>query len=92
MTDKPSADPLELLQISKEMLAAQQRFLPSTHVYAQVAEAVSAVTQANIAYGQALMRANAILLAAIWQRPLGAEPPASPPANSPAHPPEGGAS
>lgn len=87
MTDKPSNDPLELLQISKEMLAAQQRFLPSTHIYAQLAEAVRAVTQANIAYGQALMRANATLLAAIWQRPGGTTAAADSPAAA-AHEPD----
>ena len=72
MSGKNPTDPLELFQISKELLAARQRYLPSSHVYAQVAEVMRSVTQANITYVQALMRANAALLAAFMERPDGA--------------------
>lgn len=69
MTERPSTDPLEIFQISKELLAAQQRFVPSTHIYARVAEIMRTVAQANATYMQELMRANAALLAAYMERP-----------------------
>lgn len=69
MSGKTPADPLELLQISREFLAGQQKFLPTPHLYAQVAEAMRAVTQANITYVQSLMRVQALLLAALVERP-----------------------
>jgi hypothetical protein len=71
MSEKSAADPLDLVQISKEVLASQQKFMPSGQVYAKVAEAMRDVAQANATYMQELMRANAILLAAFMQRPSG---------------------
>lgn len=47
-------------------LATQKKFAPSGQVMAQTAEAVRAISQAQIAYSQAVMRANATLLAALW--------------------------
>jgi hypothetical protein len=69
MADKSSADPLEVFQISKEFLVAQQKFMPSTQVYARMAEVVRNMAQANAAYMQELMRANAAWLAAYMERP-----------------------
>lgn len=47
-------------------LATQKKFAPSGHVMAQTAEVVRAISQAQIAYSQAVMHANATLLAALW--------------------------
>ena len=69
MTARNPADPLEALQISKELFAAQQNFFPSTRIYTQLADVTRSLTQANMAYAQALMRANAGLLAAFVERP-----------------------
>jgi hypothetical protein len=69
MADKPPSDPLELFQISKELLAAQQRFLPSGHIYTKLAETMRSIAQANMTYMQELTRANATLLAALMERP-----------------------
>jgi hypothetical protein len=71
MTDKPTADPLDLLQISKEVLAAQQNLMPTGQMYGRVAEAMRNVAQANATYMQELMRANAILLSAFTERRSG---------------------
>jgi hypothetical protein len=69
MADKPSSDPLELFQISREVLAAQQRFMPSGHIYTRLAETMRTIAQANATYMQELTRANAALLAALMERP-----------------------
>lgn len=71
MNEKSASDPLDLLQISQEMLAAQQKLMPSGQIYATVAEVMRSVSQANAAYVQELMRANATLLAAFMVRAPG---------------------
>lgn len=48
-------------------LATQRKFAPSGQVVAQVAEAVRTVSQAQMAYNQTVMRANAALLATVWE-------------------------
>ena len=48
-------------------MATQKRFAPSGRVMAEVAEAVRTISQAQLAYTQTVMRANAALLAAIWE-------------------------
>jgi hypothetical protein len=68
MTNKTPTDPFEMLQMSKDWLTAQQKFLPSDRIFERIAESVSAVTQANIVYGQAMMRAQASLLSAFVDR------------------------
>jgi hypothetical protein len=70
--NEKSSDPFELFQISREMLTAQQKFLPSGKIFEQLAEYMRNVTQAQITYNQALMRAQASLLAGIMERPLAA--------------------
>jgi len=62
-------DPSEFFQIPKDLLTAQQKFLPSGRFFEQFAEQMRNITQAQIAYSQALMRANAALLATILERP-----------------------
>jgi hypothetical protein len=73
MAEKPATDPLDLLQISRDLLATPQRFLPSTHIYTRIAEIMRDVAQAHATYVQELMRANAALLAAFMERPGAAE-------------------
>ncbi len=70
MSERPTNDPFEIFQISKEFLSAEQRFLPTGKIFAQFAEVIRNMTQAQITYSQALMRANAALLAALLERPL----------------------
>ncbi|MGO9817237.1 MAG: hypothetical protein ACLPJJ_13205 [Acidocella sp.] len=69
MTEK-SSDPFEFFKISQDMLTAQQKFLPSNKIFEQFTDYVRNVTQAQIAYNQALMRAQAALLAGVMERPL----------------------
>jgi uncharacterized protein YccT (UPF0319 family) len=69
MTEK-SSDPFEFFRVSQDMLTSQQKFLPSSKIFEQFAEYVRNVTQAQITYNQALMRAQASLLAGIMERPL----------------------
>jgi hypothetical protein len=69
MSEK-SPDPFELFQISKDLLSSQQRFLPSGKIFEQYAEYLRNITQAQVTYNQALMRAQASLLASIMERPL----------------------
>ncbi|OYV39232.1 MAG: hypothetical protein B7Z80_07875 [Rhodospirillales bacterium 20-64-7] len=68
MADQKSeqkTDPFEVFNFSKSMLAAQQKLMPSMHGYERLAEAARLLTQAQIAYGQAVMRANSVLLGAV---------------------------
>lgn len=58
-------DPFEVLNFSKSLLAAQQKLMPSMQSYERFAEAARLIAQAQIAYGQAMMRANSVLLGAV---------------------------
>jgi hypothetical protein len=69
MNGKPT-DPFEIFQISKELLSTQQKFLPSGKIFEQFAEYIRNVTQAEIVFGQALLRANTALLASFVERQL----------------------
>ena len=69
MAEKPASDPLDLLQISRDLLATPQKYLPTMHVYARVGEIMRDLAEAHAAYMQALVRANAALLAALLERP-----------------------
>ncbi|MDE2238835.1 MAG: hypothetical protein KGJ73_02765 [Rhodospirillales bacterium] len=75
MTQKNAADPAGLFSLSKDWLAAQQNFLPTGRIYTQFAEAMRTITQAQITYGQTVMRANAALLASLMEAPGQAEEP-----------------
>jgi hypothetical protein len=70
MSERRTNDPFEIFQISRDLLSTQQKFLPSSKIFEQFAETIRNVTQAQIAYNQALMRANAALMAALLERPL----------------------
>ena len=69
MADKPATDPLDLLQISRDMLTLPQRYMPTTQLYARVAEIMRDLAQAHTTYLQEVARANAALLAAFTARP-----------------------
>lgn len=69
MVQKSPGDPLELFQISKEFLAAQQKFLPPAQIYTRLAETMRSIADANASYLQELTRANASFLAAFMERP-----------------------
>lgn len=62
-----TANAFDVFKISKDMFAAQQNFMPNTHFLERWAEAARNVTQAQINYGQALMRANAAFLSACFE-------------------------
>ena len=70
MSEKPASDPMDLFQISRELLSAPQKFMPSTRIYSRMGEIMRDVAQANATYMQELMRANAALLAAVMERPM----------------------
>jgi hypothetical protein len=50
------------------MLLAQQKLMPSARLFEHFSEAARSVSQAQITYCQALMRANAILIGAMLER------------------------
>lgn len=70
MSEKVSPDLSGIGGILENWLATQRKFAPSGQVMAQVAEAVRTISQAQVAYSQTVMRANAALLAAIWEAGL----------------------
>ncbi len=69
MSDKNAADPAGVFTMSKDWLSAQQKFLPSGRIFAQLAETMRTITQAQITYSQTVMRANAALLASLMEMP-----------------------
>jgi hypothetical protein len=62
-------DPFAIFELSRDMLLAQQKLMPSARIFERFSEAARGVAQAQINYYQALMRANAILLGAMLERP-----------------------
>lgn len=67
MNDKNIPDLSGLGGMLENWLATQRKFAPSGQVMGQFAEAVRAISQAQIAYSQTVMGANAALLAAILE-------------------------
>lgn len=45
----------------------QKKFVPSGQIMTEFAEAFRTISQAQMTYSQTVMRANAALLAAIWE-------------------------
>jgi hypothetical protein len=68
-THRYPGDPFALFDLSRDMLLAQQKLMPSARMFERFSEAVRSVSQANLNYYQALMRANAIMLGAMLERP-----------------------
>jgi hypothetical protein len=62
-------DPFAMFQLSREMLLAQQKLMPSARIFERFSEATRTLAQAHLNYYQALMRANALLLGAMMERP-----------------------
>jgi hypothetical protein len=62
-------DPFAIFELSRDMLLAQQKLMPSTRFFERYTEATRAVAQAHVNYCQALMRAHAIMLGAVLERP-----------------------
>ena len=75
-TSRYPQDPLAIFELSRNMLLAQQKLMPQARIFERYSEAVRSIAQAHINYYQALMRANAILLGAMLERP-------SPPSGAP---------
>ncbi len=61
------SDPFGTLQISKDLFEAQNKFLPTGALFGHISEAARIVATAQAQYGQALMRANAMLVGAFLQ-------------------------
>lgn len=45
----------------------QKKFVPSGQIMTAYADAFRTISQAQMAYGQSVMRANAALMAAVWE-------------------------
>jgi hypothetical protein len=73
VTQKNETDPAGLFSLSKDWLAAQQNFMPSGRIVAQFAETLRTITQAEITFGQTVMRANAAFLASLMEAPAPAD-------------------
>lgn len=67
MSEKIGSDLSGVGGLLETWMATQKKFAPSGQVMAQVAEAVRTISQAQVVYSQAVMRANSALLAAIWE-------------------------
>lgn len=67
MSDKNTPDLSGIGGMLENWLATQKKFAPSGQIMGQLAEAVRTISQAQIAYSQTVMRANAALLAAMWE-------------------------
>lgn len=67
MTEEKISDLSGFAGMLENWMATQKRFAPSGRVMAEFAEAVRTISQAQLTYGQTVMRANAALLSAIWE-------------------------
>ncbi len=56
-----NTDPFGVAKISKDLLAAQQKFLPFGKSFEQFSEVAQIISAAQMAYGKELMRANELL-------------------------------
>ena len=65
---------MAIFELSRDMLLAQQKLMPTALIFERFGEAARSVSQANVNYWQALMRANAIMLGAMLER---SSPPAA---------------
>lgn len=68
-----NTDPFNVAQISKDLLAAQQKFLPFGKSFEQFSEAAKIISAAQVAYGKEIMRANAVLFGKLFQAPGSAD-------------------
>jgi methylaspartate ammonia-lyase len=63
-----STNPFELFQLPPNLFATPQKFMPNAKVFEQLNEIARTLAEAQIAYGQALMRANTAMLSAIMSQ------------------------
>ena len=70
---KNISGPSGMVQLVRDLLAAQQGFLSTEASFEKMNEAARIVTAAQVAYGQALMRANVVLFGLFLQSPAGSE-------------------
>ena len=64
----PPGDLFAFFELSRDILLAQQRLMPSARMFERFSEVARNVTQAQITYCQALLRANATLFGAMLER------------------------
>jgi hypothetical protein len=55
------SDPFGTVQISKDLFAAQKKFLPAGQFFEHMSEAARIMSAAQMEYGKAMMRANALV-------------------------------
>ena len=67
MTENTIPDLSGFAGMLENWMATQKKFAPSGRIMAEVADAVRTISQAQLAYSQAVMQANASLLAAMWE-------------------------
>jgi hypothetical protein len=60
MADRTS-ESFEAPQFAKDLFATQQNFLQSTKIFSQLTEVARIMTQAQMAYSEAMMQANAAM-------------------------------
>ncbi len=72
MTGKPE-NPFEAFQIPPNLFATPQSFLPGGRIFEQLSQMTRNLSEAQISYGQALMRANTSFLSALFSQAAPAE-------------------
>ena len=72
MTGK-STNPFEAFQLPQNLFDGTQKFMPNARVFEQMNEVARNLADAQIAYGQAVMRANAALLSVMFNQAAPAE-------------------
>jgi hypothetical protein len=65
MTGK-TTNSFEAFQFPQSLFDGTQKFMPNNRVFEQLNEVARTLAEAQMAYGQALMRANATLLSAMF--------------------------
>ena len=64
-----SANPFDLFKLPNDIFAASDRFLPAATLLENMSQAAQIISQAQVSYGQALLRANATIFDAWLPRP-----------------------
>jgi hypothetical protein len=65
----PMTGPSALLNLSRDMLAAQQKLLSNGNLLQHVSETAQLISRAQISFGQAIWNANAVMFGA-WFTPV----------------------
>lgn len=72
MTGK-STNPFEAFQLPQSLFDGSQKFAPNARMFEQMNEVARTLAEAQMAYGQAVMRANAALLNAMFNQAVPGE-------------------